>query len=378
MAKRRGLGEGSISQRPDGLWMGQVNLGIIDGKRRRRTVYGKTRREVADKLREVQREIERGQTTPGKETLAQFLERWLADVASQRVKAKTLNSYQQLIRSHIIPALGRIKLAKLTAQDVQRLLTALATDHSARTVAYVRQVLASALDTAERWDLVSRNVARLTDAPKGAKRKGTALTVDQALHLLATADGDRYELAYVLAIYAGLRRGEICGLQWGDIDRQDGTLTVRRAVVHIDGAMAVSDLKTSASHRTIPLTDIALAAIERRAELEVLERGDIDPSRYLFATRSGKPLHPRNLYRAFQELLVRAGLPQMRFHDLRHTAASLMARAGVPMHVAQRILGHSSIRITADTYTHLIGNEQRQAAEALNTLVGSPILEKRQ
>ena len=219
--KRRGKGEGTIYQRPDGSWCAIVNHGVVDGKRRRTSLYGKTRKEVVEKLKAIKLQEHQGMAVDQpKQTVAQFLNMWLEQVVAVRNKPRTQRSYQDMVRRHLVPPLGRHMLDKLAANHVQTMLNTLhAAGLSARTVQYAKGVLGRALNVAVKWGLVARNVAALADAPPGCTRAIAPLSEAQARQLLEAVKGHRLEVLYRVALSLGLRRGEVLGLRWEDVDR---------------------------------------------------------------------------------------------------------------------------------------------------------------
>jgi integrase len=226
--KRRGHGEGSIKQRADGLWEARVSL--EGGKRR--SFYGKTRKEAQDKLRVALRDLDAGlDLSAGRQTVGQFLDHWLEDVVKPTVRPKTHYSYAQLVRLHLKPNLGHHQLGKLTPQHVQAMMRAKSTAGlSPRTVQYLRAVLRRALGQALKWGLVSRNVATLVDPPRSVKKPVAPLTAEQARAFIAFTADDRLGPLFHVAIASGLRQGELFGLRWQDVDVTAGTLYVRHAL----------------------------------------------------------------------------------------------------------------------------------------------------
>ena len=377
MSSRRGRGEGSISQRQsDGLWTARVDLGFVDGKRKRKQIYGKTRKEVAEKLKVLLRDQQQGlPIATERQTLEQFLTRWLAEVVAARNRPKTHHSYSEIARLHILPTLGKIQLSKLTPQDVQGLLShKSAAGLSARTVGYIRAVLRMALGQALKWGLVARNVATLVTTPRAERMTINALTPTQSRALLEAARGDRLEALYRVALSLGLRRGEALGLRWSDIDLEARTLRVEVALGVIDGKLVLGEPKTETSRRTLPLPAALVPALRTHHARQLEERlaagGKWQDTGYVFTSSVGTPIHPGNLMKSFHALLGRAGLPRIRFHDLRHSCASLLAAQGVPARVAMEVLGHSDIRITQNIYTHVFDEARHEATDAIDRALG--------
>jgi integrase len=364
MAKRRGNGEGSIYKRNDGRWVGQYLVHTSEGPKYR-YLYGKTRREVDSKLTRAKADRDGGLIfDSGKLTLAEYMDRWLRDSARNRLRPKTYKDYEGLTRVHIVPALGRIKLKNLTSLQVQQFYaTKLESGLSKRTVEYIHTVLHSALKQAVRWEIVPRNVTDSVDPPRPEKEERPTFDLKQARLFLEAARGDRFEALYVLVIQTGMRRGELLGLRWDDMDLEKGLLHVRQALAP-DGK-SFSFPKTAKGRRRLRLTPEAVEALKRHRTAQNEERSRQGTSwrdhGLVFPSQVGTPMNPDNLVRrSYKPLLERAGLPQMPFHCLRHTFATLMMPNGHPK-VVQEMLGHSRISTTLDIYSHLSQDMQEEA-----------------
>lgn len=379
MSKRRGKGEGAIYQREsDGKWCATVDLGFVNGKRRRKVIYGETRKEVADKLKALHRDQLSGQTiVTERQTVAQFLDRWLETVVNPHRRAKTASSYEQIVRLYLKPHLGRLQLEKLSPEHVQTMFNALLLTGgsdgqplSARTVQYVRAVLRRALNQALKWGYVSRNVATLTDTPKVPRHEAIILSPAQSQQLLTAAAGHRLEALFTVALGLGLREGEVLGLRWIDIDFAQHSLRIAQTVQRVHRRLVIEAPKTDRSARLLPLPVFMERALARHAERQVAERrvagDDWDDQGLVFPSERGTPLDPRNLLRQFKELLVAADLPDMRFHDLRHSCATTLIAQGVHPRVVQEILGHSQISTTMNVYGHVLDATRRVAADAMD------------
>jgi integrase len=381
MTPRRSNHEGSIYQRTsDGLWMGVAHIGYdSSGKPLRKYVSSKKRPEVVKQLKELRRKIDDHQLL--KEdgvNVSELFERWFNDVMRHQIAPSTFSNYQTVVRMHILPILGRKKLADLTVSDVDKLLS-LKTDSglSSSTVRRIRAVLAQCLDQAIRWELVHRNVATLSRSPKMLRHEGRTLSPEQARHLLETLRGHHNEALYALMLSTGLRRGEALGLQWGDFDRDTGVLRVSRQLKREGSRLVTTDTKTSLSRRAVNLPMPMLKALleheaRQRARKEQLGTAWVDTG-YVFTSSIGTPIDPRNLYREFQKVCRIAGLGDWHPHELRHSAASLMLAQGVKIQVVSQVLGHSSIRMTADVYGHLLDPDRQEAAQAMGTLLWSDV-----
>lgn len=367
---KRGNGEGTISRRKNGGWMAQYYVHTADG-RKRKTLYGKTRAEVAKKLTKVLSDRadgiifdDRGLTVGG------YMDRWLKDVRDT-VRKSTHERYGHAIEPHIKPALGHLKLKDLTPAHArwfyrERLDSGLAP----ATVHKLHVVLHKALKAAVADGLIPRNAAAGLKLPRITREEVDPLTEEQARRLLKTACGNRLEALYVLALNTGMRQGELLALKWDDVDLERGVLRVRRTLTHADKAYVLGEPKTAKSRRTIRLTPNAVSSLRTHLsrQLEEMERVSslYQPGGLIFATETGTIINPSNLRnRSFKPLLVAAGLPPIRFHDLRHTCATLLLSKDVNPKVVSEMLGHSSISVTLDIYSHLLPDMQEKAAKAL-------------
>lgn len=354
-----------------------------DGKPDVREVYGETRAEVQRKLNALRQRSEAGQLgapAARRETLGAFLTRWL-DTARSTVRPRTWQRYEELVRLHVIPMLGRTRLEALRPDDLQRLYAAkLASSLSRRTVRHIHMLLHGALNQAVRWGYASRNVADAVDPPSVPEEERPVPAPVEVARLLDTARaaGDRLAPLWTVAVYSGCREGELLGLRWEDVDLQRGTLSVRRTLVGAHGGVpSLGEPKTRGSRRTVTLPQEALEALSeqrRQQEDERRARGQAyAPYGFVFASRLGTPLLARNVIRTFKAALKRAGLPRnLRIHDLRHTSATLMLAAGVHPKTASARLGHSAVGITLDRYTHSVQGLDADAAQRIQRAVRGP------
>ncbi|MDP9438491.1 MAG: site-specific integrase [Actinomycetota bacterium] len=345
----------------------------VEGQKRK-VLYGKTRAEVAEKLTRAMADRDGGLASDtGNLALGGYLERWLEVSVKGNVRPRTLDNYRMHVRRHIAPALGHIKLKTLSPAHVQCFYRAkLDAGLASSTVRYMHAVLHRALKQALRWGLVPRNVVEAVDPPKVEQEEAKALSPAEVKTLLLEARGDRLEALYVLAVHTGLRQGELLGLRWDDVDFKTGKLRVSRQLQNMrDGSgLVFAPLKTGKGRRTIRLTNAASVALKRhrrRQAEEKLGAGTFYGDRGLiFATGKGTPLNASNVHsRSFKPLLKRAGLPDRRFHDLRHTCATLMLSQGVNPKIAQEVLGHANVAQTMDTYSHVLPDMQEPAVAAM-------------
>lgn len=402
MSKSRGQNEGSIAERTDGRWMGRVTL----PGGRRKAFYGKTRAEVAKAINKALTELEQGITpADGRMTVQTFLDRWLEQTAKPKVRWATYRGYEQLVRGHLVPELGKIRLSKLTADDVEAFVNRkVESGLSPRTVQYAHAVLRVALQTAVRRRYVHQNVAALVGAPKVTREPVEPLTVELAQVFLKAAQGDRFEALYTVTLALGLRRGEVLGLRWADVDLEDGRLWVRWALQRQkDKGLVMVEPKSRTSRRAIPLPPFVTTTLKehrrRQNELRLMRGPEWQDLDYVFTMDDGRPVSPDYLTQAFPQFLAanlnrcpkcKVWLPankvveglckecgteveprKLRFHDLRHSCASLLFAQGCSMRLVMEILGHSQIALTMNTYTHLLPEADREAATAMQSLFGA-------
>src|SRR5215213_6874065 len=360
MVGRRGNGEGSISRRKDGRWEAKYTAHTADGPKRR-ALYGKTRKEAADKLAKALADRASGYTFDTENmTVGEYLDRWLKDTDQGSVRTSTYERHEQIIRLHIKPALGRVKLSKLAPAHVQGLYRdKLDSGLSPATVQKIHAVLHKALAQALKWNMIARNAADVVKAPRPAPEEMHPLSPDEARKLIEAVRGDKLEALYILAVHTGMRQGELLALKWEDVDLNEGVIRIRRTLVRSGGRISLGEPKTKGSRRTVYLTGAAVEALQAHLEqqLEDIERlGDLYRDHGLvFTSGVGTLINPSNMRRrSFKPLLQRVGLPQIRFHDLRHTCATLLLSRNVHPKYVQELLGHATVAITLDTYSHVI------------------------
>lgn len=383
---KRGAGEGSIfkkqvrraSGKVDTYWVGELLTGRdAAGRRKVFRVYGKSRREVAEKLAKAQLDKGAGVLAePSRETVGEFLSRWLQDSVKHSVRPRTFESYSLNVRRHLAPEIGHLALRKLTPGHVQRFYRKkLEEGLSPRTVQYLHAILHRALEQALRWGLAPRNVADAVDAPKPARREMQALTPEQADRFLEATRTDRLHALFALAVGCGLRQSELLGLAWSDVDLEAGRIQVQRQLQYLRRVGPVlSEPKSARGRRSIALPAFVVEALRQHRKQQLGERLALGPAwqnewNLVFVTQVGTPIEATNLVRHFKGLLRRAGLPEIRFHDLRHSCASLLLAAGEHPKVVQELLGHSNISLTLDSYSHVLPTLQKQAAAKMDALL---------
>jgi integrase len=377
MAKKRGNGEGSITRRKSGGWCAQYVVYTSDG-RKRRTLYGKTRTEVAAKLSKALANRESGLVfDAGNLTMGEYLDRWLSHSVRDTVRRKTYERYESIVRMHLAPALGRIRLKALTPDHVRGLYREkLDGGLSPRSVLHIHRTLSKALKQAAGDGLVPRNAAASVKPPQPRREEIQPLSRDQVGAFLDTVAGDRMEALYVLAVTAGLRQGELLALKWEDVDLEGEypTLQVRRSLSETRGRRSFETPK-SGRGRYLRLSGRAVVALRAHRKRQLEERmqkaGLWEDHGLIFPSEVGTPMSGRNLYRAFKIRAKRASLPQtLRFHDLRHTCATLLLKQGVNPKFVQELLGHADISLTLNTYSHVLPDMGDAAAGGMDAALG--------
>ncbi|KNE83073.1 MULTISPECIES: tyrosine-type recombinase/integrase [Streptomyces] len=371
--KRNPNGAGTITKRKDGRFQAAVYVLQPDGTRARKFAYGKTWAECDTKRRELLAKVESGVPVPTRSAkLAEWLPYWLDNVVKPRRKLSTYDKYEAHVRLYLVPSLGAKRLESLGVADVRRFLVRLEQQTTAATAKESHRVLRTALSAACREELITRNVASLVEPPRAKSRELSPWTLDETLAFLAAARKDPLYVAFVLAIAMGLRRGEIVGLRWTDLDLEKRVLYVRQQTQRRRGVLYDDDPK-GRRRRAVPLPAMCVAPLRwhrmRQAAAKHRAGECWKDGGYVFATRTGSPVEPRNLYRSFTRVAESAGLRVIRLHDARHGCATLLTAAGVAPRVVMEILGHSQISITMDVYTHVVQDTQREAISHMDRLL---------
>ena len=369
---RKGHGEGSITRRKDGRYQGAITL----ENHKRKYFYGETRKEVQDKVNRALYEQKQGALATGpQQTLKVFLEKWLEQVCRLTMKPNTYKTYRSMARAHIIPALGHIKLQKLTVEHLQGFFAEKQENLKPLTLRRIHATLKGALDDAVKQGFVVRNVAMYVSLPRVERYEGLVLTKEQARRLLEVAHGSRLDALLLVALTTGMRQGELLALRWDDIDFETRMLLVRHSVTYVGGIGFVeTEPKTKAGRRKIMLPDVVIEGLTRHQERQTEMRCKVGEKWHeqglVFPAAYGGFLQANSLWASFKRLLKRAGLPDVRFHDLRHSAATILFAAKVDLKVISELLGHSSIAVTSDIYAHLLPSMQREVADKMNDLFG--------
>lgn len=376
---RAANGEGSVYEYPkdSGRWFAKVSLparrrvtrGPFESRAKARTALGRLRREIEDESPDLTRQ-----------TTGQFLAVWLDESVRPSVRPTTYAAYEYQVRVHLTPAIGGVMLHSLTPEHVQTMLNGIArSGRSPSTVSQTRRVLRRALQQAVEWRRLRDNPAAIVRAPRIPTAERSILEPDQARALLAAATkaDDHLEPLYALALASGLRQGELLGLRWSRVDLDSATLRVDGQLQRVGKEWRIVEPKSARGTRTIALPALAVAALRRRRQQQIQDRlraGEFwegTDADLVFTTRLGRPLMQSNLHRAWKRALANAGLPtSVRFHDLRHAAASYMAASGVPQRMAMEILGHSSAQMTTGVYSHVLDAQRREAALRIDSLLG--------
>jgi integrase len=374
--RQRLSGEGTISgPRKDGRYVGAFYAPTTTGARKRVYVYGRTREEAHERLVEEQSKAARGIPVPERSwKLGPYLDYWLEHVIKPTRRPATYALYEMIVRIHLAPDLGKYHLKRLSVPIVQAFLNGkLRAGLSVRNVHIMRQVLSAALSRAVREELITRNVARLVELPAWEPSVVVPWSPTEALAFLQAAVDDPLYPAFVLLLLYGLRRGEVLGLRWQDIDIEAQVIHVRQQIHRSQGQLRIGPVKTRAGSRDLPLIGLARGAFLARQKQQEADRIKLGSAwadtGLVFTTRTGRPIEPRNLVRSFVRIRDSHGIRKIRVHAIRHTTASLLKDLGVPARDTQIILGHAHISTTQQVYTHVDEAARREALTRLNKLL---------
>lgn len=390
MARVRSRGEGSISRRKDGRFEVRLSLGTVDGKRQRRRLYGRTRADAVELLKQARQEQRAGGGRAGNragESVEQFMARWLEQAVSKNRRG-TFSSYESRVRLYINPVIGKVRLSALTREHVEK-IEAHATARGLRpsSIRLLRVILSAALNAAVKWERPgARNVVRLTPAPKAEKRTYPVLSPDEATRLLDAAASGPFASVYATMLYCGLRVGEALSLCWADVDLERREVHVQHSLTRSDPGrpLELGPTKTDSSNRTFALSHIAAATLKERRLKQLRQQAEagavgipwLNDWGLVFTMPLGAAINPSTLLADFAVRVQTAGLPPMRLHDLRHSCATLLHEAGVDWKEISHLMGHSKVSITQDLYAHMTPLLRQRTAEAMDQVFsrvsGSP------
>ena len=368
---------GQLIERGKNKWLVRVYMGKNEeGKRKyhNRTIHGNKKAAQAY-LNKMLRDKDLGTfVEPSKEYFGKYLDVWLETAAKPRVRAKTFQNYKDLVRLYIKPALGENKLSLITPEQIQSLYNKMLDDElSPKTIKNVHGVLRNALDQAAKWGKLYRNPADLVDLPKQKKKEMQAFSPIEANAFLDAINYSRWKALFSLLLTTGMRPGEALALKWKDVDLDGYKVTVNRTLTRIAGNWSIEEPKTSRSRRTIP---IPISVVEHLKDFKKEQAAEILQAKvyanhgFVFAGKTGDPLDERNIVnRHFKPLLKSAGLPIIRLYDLRHTCATLLLSAGENPKVVSERLGHASVTLTMDTYSHVLPDMQEAATKKLEDML---------
>ena len=379
MAKRRANGEGNLRKRKDGRWEGRYTAGHDPetGKAIYRNVLGKTQSEARSKLKAAIEEAKHIDPVKSKKyTVGKWMDEWFENYAKVKVRPSSHQTYRGYIDNHIKPNIGKIPLEKLTSLELQKLYKKLLTSGridrveskkkakslSPKTVRNIHQIIASAMKLAKEQRLIVADPTEGCALPKLEHREMKTLPVEQLTSFLREAKESGVFEMYYIELATGLRRGELLGLKWEDIDLEKGILRVKRQVARINGEVVEAPLKTKNAYRTLPLAKDTIAVLKE-------QKKKVGSSHWVFPSPTGGPISPDSVLHMLHRVLKRAGLPRVRFHDLRHTFATLALQNGVDIKTVSGMLGHYSAGFTLDTYAHVTTAAQKEAAKTMEKVL---------
>jgi integrase len=373
---RRGKGEGSIYQRRDGRWEGQLTVRGLDGRPRRHSVYGRSRPEVQKKLR---KRAEVSICAGDHVRVGTYLSQWVEGRRAS-LRPSTFRSYHGIVHQQLIPALGAHRLGVLSATHVQTMMqAALDGGRSPRSVRYDHAVLRKALEDAVRTSQVPDNVAKWVTPPRVPHFEAQPFSEEELTRLGAAVNGHWLGPVVAVTVGLGLRQGEVLGLRWKDVDLDRGVIYITGALQRVHGSLARVEPKTRQSRRALRLSHELVSVLQARRSSQAEERQlagpDWQESGYVFTTRRGTPRDGRNVTRQFQAIVADANLGHRRFHDLRHTAGSMLVAEGIHMRVVMETLGHSQIAQTMNTYAHVLPPQQTEVATTMGRVLARSLLQ---
>jgi integrase len=386
-SRKNGSGEGSIRKKGNGRWEARFTIGHdpISGKQIQKSVYGKTREETSKKLNEILNSVSNGTfVEPSKMKTGEWIESWLNNYAKMAIKESTFENYSVLTKVHILPRIGSITLNNLKTKDLQQFYNNIfesgkaprksssseASGLSVSTIKHIHNIIHQSLAQALKEGLIRSNTDEACVMPKAEKKKINTLPMeDISLFLNEASKGNHYSM-YYLDLCTGLRRGELLGLKWEDIDFVENTLIIKRQLTRMSNKLILSSLKTQNSYRTVKIPDSAIDVLKSHQEFQnvLKEKAGMiwEESGLIFCNEIGKPLDPSGVYHNFKRLIKRLGFNDNRFHDLRHTFATISLQNGVDIKTIQESLGHSNAAFTLQVYGHVSKQMQNTAAKKID------------
>lgn len=349
-------GVGSVYQLKSGSWRGAIDIGYQGGKRKRATATGRTKTEVTDKLKTLQARAASGTLTPlDSESLAAYLYEWLESTIRPHRANRTYVGYELAIRKHILDELGATKLHNLTPQAIQRFVADLMRTEGNNTAKYTGKLLRNALNKAVRWGLIQNNPMNMVDLPTVRPKETQIWTAEQARNFLCACQHNEWGPLFIVILTLALRKGEALALQWGDIDLERRTISIKATLDIRNATLVRKPPKTPNSTRTLHLPELAVGALTKAQEAR-------NSSEWVFHSRTGSPIWPQTLVRSFRVLVSAANVPLITIHGLRHTTATMLLNNGSPIHAVSKFLGHSSVSMTLNTYAHLLSHSHKDLA----------------
>lgn len=371
--------EGSVYQRKDGRWVGQIT---IDGRRKYK--YSKTKTAAREWLKEMEKQIDQGLTHDALSiTVKEYLEEWM-QVKEMELKPKTAHQCRQLINNHVLPYLGKYKLGEVKPALIQTTYSKLRKSNASdRTIGFIHAVLHHAFSMAVKQGTIGRNPTDAVTKPKYRSPEMSTWDNNQALIFLSHAEQTRLAVFFYLALDTGMRMGELIGLQWKDVNWENQTLSIRRQIQRLPGQGLVEvEPKSKTSKRMIKVGKNTIQKLyaQEATVMQLKEFAGENWSEHdlVFPNTVGSPLEQGNIRRTYQKLIKEANLPYIKFHELRHTSATLMLQAGTNLKIVQNRLGHSQISLTLDTYSHVLPNMQDEVAEKMDELLNPATIEVKQ
>ena len=377
MAKRRESGEGTISKLKNGTFMGKIQLGYKDdGTPNRKSVYGKTKSEVIQKIQELALTKANGIKQPSSMSLAQWMRFWLKNFKQLKLKPKTYEVYEIQIRHNILPSLGDILLKDLNSLQIQQYINEKSQNLSPATVRKQYNILSSALEKAVANELILKNPCRHIELPVLEQKEIKAFTFDEENKFIETSKYDKLHILFVVALDSGLRLGELLALTWGDIDLDKAEINVNKNLIQVKDYERKSKCKNILKIQDNPKTksSIRKVPIPQRALKLLKELKSKTNSIMVFVTRTGNYLNPRNVERSFVRMATEAGITNCNFHSLRHTYATRLFELGIPVNIVSKLLGHAKTSITTDIYISVMPSLKNDAVKVLDLLHSGQIV----